>query len=476
MDILGLFPGKPRPVQQEALREIERAWSSADVFVVNLPVGAGKSRIAVTLARWANKRHSLSSAIITPTNLLVDQYIKDFSRLFTLAKRETYACQTVPDTSCQAFRDKNGRQCKDCYYSRLMRQAHAVPYGVFNNHIYLAHSLYKNVLIADEAHNLVRVLKDRAALRYWTHDYHFPEWVQDYGSLLRWLEANPRLDEDTKLQKLYNEINSPKPRYTITRCEALFRGNQRDGISLSPVDVRDQPPLFWPNQKVRKIVLLSATIGKKDIEQLGLDKRRVIFINATSPVDKDRRPIISLSACNMSYKHQEAAIPEAASAIRQLLQEHSEKGIIHATYDVAARLRTMLHGELRLRWHTRENARSAYEEFKNSPVEEGQVLVASGMYEGVDLPYDAARWQVISKVPYPSLKEPAVKYLAEKDPEWYHWETAKLILQASGRVVRASDDWGVTYILDSSFEMLYNKAEHLFPQWWQDSLAFMSLK
>jgi Rad3-related DNA helicase len=98
------------------------------------------------------------------------------------------------------------------------------------------------------------------------------------------------------------------------------------------------------------------------------------------------------------------------------------------------------------------------------------------MYEGIDLPYDAARWQALTKVPYPSLAEPAIKYLADKDPEWYQWETAKLVLQASGRVVRASDDWGITYILDSSFEQLYEKAEHLFPQWWQDSLAMMSLE
>lgn len=475
MNILSMFPGTPRPVQVEALREIERAWSSADVFVVNLPVGSGKSRIAVTLARWANKRHSLSSSITTPTNLLVEQYTKDFSRLFTLAKRDSYPCHTVTDISCGAFRDANARQCNDCHYTRLTRQAHAVPYGIFNNHIYLAHGLYKNVMIADEAHNLVHLLQDRAALRFWTHDYRFPEWVRDYGTLLRWLEANPRLDEEAKLQKLHAELTGPKPRYVISRQDEMYRGTLRDGISLSPVDVRDEPPIFWPNQKVKKIVLLSATIGKKDIEQLGLDKRRVIFINATSPVDKSRRPIISLAVCNMSMKYQNESVPVVARTVRELLRLHSEKGIIHATYSVAEKLRLILHDEPRLQWHDREHAKEAYEDFKNSPPDSGQVLVASGMYEGIDLPYDAARWQALTKVPYPSLAEPAIKYLADKDPEWYQWETAKLVLQASGRVVRASDDWGITYILDSSFEQLYEKAEHLFPQWWQDSLAFMSL-
>jgi Rad3-related DNA helicase len=93
------------------------------------------------------------------------------------------------------------------------------------------------------------------------------------------------------------------------------------------------------------------------------------------------------------------------------------------------------------------------------------------MYEGVDLPYDKARWQAICKVPWKSLGDPAIRYQSEQNPEWYSWEALKYLIQACGRVVRAPDDYGTTYILDSTFQRLYNDGKHLAPQWWLDGLV-----
>ena len=94
------------------------------------------------------------------------------------------------------------------------------------------------------------------------------------------------------------------------------------------------------------------------------------------------------------------------------------------------------------------------------------------MYEGIDLPYDACRWQIVSKVPWPYLGDPAVKYLSEVDPEWYQWETIKTIIQASGRIVRSTDDYGSTFILDASFRRLYtdSKSRGLFPTWFMEAI------
>lgn len=97
-------------------------------------------------------------------------------------------------------------------------------------------------------------------------------------------------------------------------------------------------------------------------------------------------------------------------------------------------------------------------------------MVGSGMYEGLDLAGDSGRWQVITKVPYPSLEDPVTRYLMEQDEEYYHWETIKQLLQASGRICRKLDDYGVTYVVDSSFRRLYTQSQELFPQYWKDSL------
>ena len=93
------------------------------------------------------------------------------------------------------------------------------------------------------------------------------------------------------------------------------------------------------------------------------------------------------------------------------------------------------------------------------------MLVASGMYEGLDLVDDTARWQVVSKIPWPSLADPAMKWRANEDPDFYNWETLRQVIQACGRVCRGPDDYGVTYILDSTWNRLEREAAHLFPDW-----------
>jgi Rad3-related DNA helicase len=147
-----------------------------------------------------------------------------------------------------------------------------------------------------------------------------------------------------------------------------------------------------------------------------------------------------------------------------------EKGLIHATYKIASELREILGDNPRIIWHTKEDAKEKYQEFLAAPPESGKILVASGLYEGADLPYDQARWQVLTKIPWPYLGDPAIQWLAGQDPEWYRWETVKTVLQACGRIVRGVDDWGITWIPDKSFERLVFQSEHLLPQWWLDGL------
>ena len=153
---------------------------------------------------------------------------------------------------------------------------------------------------------------------------------------------------------------------------------------------------------------------------------------------------------------------------------------MHATYGMAAQLRTYVQSVAgtplgsylasRLVYHDRSDKQLRYQEWRASSPSAGKVLVASGMYEGVDLAGDAARWQVLTKVPWPSLGDVAIKYQAEQDPEWYAWAAAKLVVQACGRVCRGPEDYGVTYILDRSVHRILEEIPDLLPPWWLDSL------
>jgi Rad3-related DNA helicase len=213
---------------------------------------------------------------------------------------------------------------------------------------------------------------------------------------------------------------------------------------------------------------MSATFNRKDVEQLGLDKKRVVFVEAESIIPSERRPVVLESKMNMSYAHQEANLPKLADYIRKLLTRHEgERGFIHITYGMIRGLRHLLADEPRLIWHTSEDKLTKYQQYRKT---ENAVLMAAGMYEGVDLPQDMGRFQLITKVPWPSLADPAIKFMADSDEEWYGWEAAKLILQATGRICRGPEDYGVTYICDSTFDRLFTRYREFFPQWYADAV------
>src|SRR5215831_1450918 len=62
-----------------------------------------------------------------------------------------------------------------------------------------------------------------------------------------------------------------------------------------------------------------------------------------------------------------------------------------------------------------------------------------------------SRFQVITKVPYPSLGDSWIDEKRKRSEQWYSWQTGLRLVQAYGRSVRSKDDWAATYVLDSAF-------------------------
>jgi ATP-dependent DNA helicase DinG len=79
------------------------------------------------------------------------------------------------------------------------------------------------------------------------------------------------------------------------------------------------------------------------------------------------------------------------------------------------------------------------------------VLLSPSLREGVDLPDDLLRSQIVTKMPYGDLGDPWTAARRDRDPRWYALETAKALVQAYGRASRHAEDHGVTYILDKQF-------------------------
>lgn len=484
--ILSYFPKHltPRQVQIDTLLQIEQQWRDSDVLVVNLPVASGKSAIAATLSAWTK-----SAAVITPNNLLVEQYRRDYPALPSLLGAHLYKCTEAKSSHCVGRKQKLGKHCKDCPYVkdlRRLRNPYARSY-IVNYYMYMAvctqwtPSKYMSTLIVDEAHNLIPFLQDIHSLHLNYKKWRYPTSKDnkiDRPLLKRWVESLVALDdiENKGLQALHTELSSPFPKY-ILKYDSVTGTERATGIEISkpvlkmvPIDISEMPEFMWPKSQVNKIVLMSATVSMKDVELLGLGTRRISYIEADSCIPAENRPVVPIGTIKVSQSNMSRAVPEIAKDLIGILENHpEERGLVHMSYDMAQKIRPYLKDQPRLLFHNRQNKTLKYQEFRDR-LSEPVVLVASGMYEGIDLPDNYGHFQVVTKVPWPYLGEPAVRYRAQTDKDWYAWETVKSLLQACGRICRGPEDYGLTYILDDTFERLLRDHSEMLPKWWIASI------
>jgi Rad3-related DNA helicase len=113
---------------------------------------------------------------------------------------------------------------------------------------------------------------------------------------------------------------------------------------------------------------------------------------------------------------------------------------------------------------TAESKQHAVERFKDS---DDKILVSPGVMTGYDFAHDLARWQILSKIPFPDNRDQKnlAKKRREEDPEYDTYSVMQQCFQAFGRLTRAEDDWGVTLILDDHASYFFGKKNaHLMPK------------
>lgn len=392
----------------------------------------------------------------------------DSTGLFTLKKKTEYRCvqnHTADNRSCAERQKDDESLCHGCVFTAACRKARALPSRVQNYHSYMANKLYSSILIADEAHLLLRMLRDLSSKKLWYRDYKFPHNVRTYEQLLIWArERHESMPADKKLKTLLGDLESGRNHYLVEKGEDLLYGKKESLLRLLPIDTSASPPILWPNGKVDKIILLSATIGMKDVEQMGLANRRLSWISVPSPILPWRRPVIADSVSTLSYGASEDNFERLGAYCNEIVQMFKGyNGLIHLPYSLADKMQFYLQDE-RYIFHNSMNKMEKFREFTEST---DKVLVCSGLYEGIDLPGDAGRFQIIGKIPWPSLADPAMKYLAETDRERYQWDTLRTVVQAAGRICRLVDDVGYTFCPDKSFERL---PPGLFPGYFKDAV------
>ena len=78
-------------MQRDVLLQIEQAVKDGKTnFIVNAPVGSGKSHMAITIAKYFGK-----SAILTAQKVLQDQYVNDFPFLCAIKGKSNFVCDDL---------------------------------------------------------------------------------------------------------------------------------------------------------------------------------------------------------------------------------------------------------------------------------------------------------------------------------------------------------------------------------------------
>jgi len=123
----------------------------------------------------------------------------------------------------------------------------------------------------------------------------------------------------------------------------------------------------------------------------------------------------------------------------------------------------------RIRVHSRENRDADLEAWKASSG--ADVFLSVKMEEALDLKGDLCRWQVLCKAPFLNTGDSRVAHRLEQGQwAWYYRTALRTVIQACGRVVRAPDDHGRTYLADSSLLDLFERARTDMPAWFEEQV------
>lgn len=501
-----------RKHQREAVaKTLEYIDQGKDVIVLIAPTGFGKSLYAMALDRvlypfltekgWKVKDKAY---VVTETKQLQDQYLRDFPFIKTIKGRSNYPCPLLGLTANECV-ERAGMTCpirEQCPYLKARAEAIASPVTI-HNYAYFLNALnytriwpYAMLTIFDEGHLAENKLVEFVSFsiserqvksvglvlpRKITPDTLLPFLEQlKYNVNLAILDVKEALAEEEnpkKIKELTKELD---------RLESLFRkivflmakyepGNwiirrTERILEVRPIWVREYGDKLTGHADIN--VFMSATISKKTVELLGIPEERIGLIEVPAIFPKEVRPIVIPKGIPfLSKKTLERVLPRLLQLIDTILNYHfklGQKGIIHTANTGLAEFilkNSAFRDRLLPAWgKDRAENLQKYLESKE-PV----ALVSPSLEVGTDLKYDAGRFQIIAKVPFPNLGDEIVRKRFEQDKEWFEMVTVFRLVQAYGRTNRAEDDFSITYILDANvFRLLKNP---YIPGWFKEAIT-----
>lgn len=498
--------------------------SPSPIVMVEAECGSGKSLVGLAAAAVADAK----TLLLIQTIQLQEQYLRDFD-ISMMVGRRNFTCD-VTGKSAEHAPCTVGIQCElkgtwkygqpldtpSCAYFRRKAENALAKVSIQNYAFWLAEtkgdtSTFSRAdwIICDEAHEIdqicmaagtIELLRsfllefeatdpptEIEALSSWADAtyYKLVDWAKAmYGIVIdnaeHTFDVPPAIDEAE-----YQTVN--RIRRTATALYDLSNFTD-DDLTAFVVDDNDDTyyyvkPIFgkYGFQRIRnagqKIILMSAFLAPELLVQtLDLDPEDVDIIRPNIGFDRSKSPVVYAPTVGLRYNSPEIDYRYVGNVVDSLAgNEFAESaGFIHVP-SVALRNRILnsLSPRVRSRVITYDagGKADAIMRFKTAAANGAHpILLGQSISTGVDIPH-IPKWQIIVKMPYMPLQDPAILARKDRDPNFYTHYTICEIVQATGRVKRAKDHDGVTVILDSGMEWFFNANWKHFPKWFLRSFS-----
>lgn len=511
-----------RDHQTRAVQEIAELYrQGCGLVFLDAPTGSGKTLIGEMVRRELGER----SLYICTDKGLQDQFVKDFEYASVLKGKANYPTQYNQQKSCDDCTRQGETPCMwcaglgTCPYQVAKREAIANDLAVLNTSYLMVESngaggqfAGRGLVICDEADMLegslmgyveyevpqrlaerVRLTMPKKAVRKKT----LVEWLRRTVEQVRgWLESQAGLD--AKVQRGAEQFIGATRRMLVELTIAVQQedgGEDEDqyGIWVRDYDTKTfkMRPLvvgrygeryLWRHGE--KWLLMSASLVSPGemVESLGYKGEwGVVSVPMTFPVENRR--VVVAPVADMTYRtmQDDGTIEKMCRGVMNVLARHPGESVLVHTGSyrlnklVEGYVTTKLRGSGRKVFSYSEAAGKgpALAGYKRTP---GSVLLGASLERGVDLPGDLCRVQVICKVPFPSMgdKQVSGRMRLPGGDYWYQVQTARELVQMTGRGVRSVDDHCVTYVLDGMFGKFWRKARGMMPAWWNEAVDVAS--
>ena len=526
----------PHPSQVSVLTAIDKAFQDGYKNVLlEAPVGSGKSAIAIACSRYYGSSHiitprkSLQDQYLDdfgggglvlmkgraaypctyPSEVKTKEYhslVKKIENGIPIrVSPGSVTCDKGPCKNnapeyvkCTGMDSSDGSINSPCPYNVAISAAQRSDAVIHNLHSFVFQAYFTNrfeereILIIDECHEMEGVIRGfaekTAVIKAQFGPGEIPmdsnktvgDWcvwlmtfADKYSQVVKMDGSSDRADFLQTISELAVFSDKFGEKFTVGVDQNTISRSTR--FTFTPVNIGHLSERFILSFG-KKRLLMSGTIYNKSVfcKNNGLVESETCFIRIGSTFPKETRPIVFKEEYNVDTSHRtwDENFSEMIEKISDIMERFEDaKGLVHTpSYAASLVIENALKHTGRILSHNRDNFADTLSSFYNS--KEPLVLLSPVCQQGVDFKYDRARFQIILRVPYLNTSDAFIGYQVKNDYPWYNHQALVTFGQQIGRINRAPDDFGVTFLMDERFGKFLAKNKSQLPKWLLEGIIY----